>query len=147
MRVLPAQTDTAAGCFHHLQFSAELVRKTRKALWNKRCLQPICHYWQECFGILSLSLKLITKEATTVSNSAERGMSCFHELDSGNEVQPTWGWADGLGIWLIYQMQGPKLVSSIYASAFKVLIFIAESMQQPHYDCTDCHMNSFILET
>lgn len=90
MRVLQAQTGMASGCFHHYQFLAKLIRKNRKALLSKRCLQPICHYGQECLEILCLSLKLVTKgEDTTVSTSAERGMSCFHELDSGNGVEPT----------------------------------------------------------
>lgn len=80
-RVPPAQTSMAAGCFQHYQFSAKLVRKNRKALLSKRCPQPICHYGHECLETLFLSLKLITKgEDTIVSASAERGMSCFHEL-------------------------------------------------------------------
>ena len=127
MKVLPAHTGTAAGCFHQYQFSAKLVRKNKKALLSKKCLQPICHYEEECLAILTLPLKLRTKEEdTTVSTSAERGLSRAHELDAGNGAEPARGWADGLGIWLTDCRQGPKLVSFIHTSAFKLLILITQ---------------------
>lgn len=72
-------------------------------------------------------------------------MSCFHELDSGKGAEPSWGWADGLDTWLIYQRQEPKLLSSIYTPALKGLVFTVGNTAQPQCDWTDSHGSSFIL--